>query len=788
MNPNYEDLSAWNLNDANNPMSNTNSYYPGGPGFPGGGPGYPGGGPGYPGGGPCYPAGGPGFPGGGGGGMGQGFPPPAPCQGAPLGYPGPDPAGFPPSGSMGFGYPAQGYPQTDSNYGGARQYIPGAPICPSQPSCGTMDSFSYNDSDYGRSTDRNPYSEPNRSCQSNSYKDIFNPTVKDAPNFDAEADCERLRKAMAGLGTNEKELIDVMAHRSPAQRVAITRKYKALFGKDLTSKFRSELSGHFLDCMIALCLSPAEFDASELYKAMKGLGTDEDVLIEILCSRTNEQIREIKDAYGRNRTRQMTVEEVRGLMKQLTDKFNAKDNGDLYNMAHQPVSGGGNAIEQIEHVKNHLIKYVRQDKDFSVALSQAKIGNVISADFDESDDSYLLTIHLDKPMKTEQPTKTSRRPSENRQSQKKPAVPTKSVTPNKPSSPASGSVPNSPEKTSQADSIPEEIKAAHDRYREVEEYPLEPTLKPSPDFDPDKDCEKLHQAMAGMGTNEKAVIEIMGHRSSEQRVVITQRYKSIFGKDLTSKFKSEMSGALYDCMKALCYSPVELDARELRRAVEGAGTDEDALIEILCSRTNDQIKQIKETYTKVFPNRDLENDIKGDTSRHFKRVCVALLQANRDESTKVDTELARRDAESLYRAGEQKLGTDESKFVQILVSRSYAHLRLVFEEYTTIGKRNIEDTLKAEMHGDTLRAFLSIVSCIKNKPKYFAEKLHKSMKGLGTDNKTLIRIIVSRCEIDLGIIKKEFQSLTGKTLEAYIHAFNAVDVSSKYLHGTFAKG
>ncbi|VDQ03560.1 unnamed protein product [Trichobilharzia regenti] len=77
-----------------------------------------------------------------------------------------------------------------------------------------------------------------------------------------------------------------------------------------------------------------------------------------------------------DRTRQMTVEEVRGLMKQLTDKFNAKDNGDLYNMANQPVSGVGNVIEQIEHVKNHLIKYAKQDKEFSAALSQAKIGNV----------------------------------------------------------------------------------------------------------------------------------------------------------------------------------------------------------------------------------------------------------------------------------------------------------------------------------------------------------------------------------------------------------------------------
>jgi hypothetical protein len=301
------------------------------------------------------------------------------------------------------------------------------------------------------------------------------------------------------------------------------------------------------------------------------------------------------------------------------------------------------------------------------------------------------------------------------------------------------------------------------------------TVKPYPNFSAERDCEILRKAMKGFGTDEKAIIEVLGKRTASQRLEIRKLFKTMSGKDLVKELKSELGGEFEDMAIALLQAADEYDAQELRAAVQGIGTNEETLIEILCTRTNAQITAAREAYKRLY-KRDLEKDLSSETSGHFKRLMVALVNAGRQENMAPDPAKAKTQAQELYQAGVKKLGTDESKFNMILCSQSYEQLRLVFEEYHRSTNKSLETAIKNEMSGDLEGGMLAIVKCIQNRANYFAEKLYKSMKGMGTKDQALIRIMVTRCEVDMVQIKQEFQKMYGKTLESFI----ADDTSGDY--------
>uniref|UniRef100_A0A8B9MJN9 Annexin n=1 Tax=Accipiter nisus TaxID=211598 RepID=A0A8B9MJN9_9AVES len=313
------------------------------------------------------------------------------------------------------------------------------------------------------------------------------------------------------------------------------------------------------------------------------------------------------------------------------------------------------------------------------------------------------------------------------------------------------------------------------------------TVTDAPGFDPLRDAEVLRKAMKGLGTDEQAIIDCLGSRSNKQRQQIILSFKTAYGKDLIKDLKSELSGNFERTILAMMKTPVMFDAYEIKEAIKGVGTDENCLIEILASRSNEHIQELNRVYKAEF-KKTLEEAIKSDTSGHFQRLLISLSQGNRDESTNVDMSLVQKDVQELYAAGENRLGTDESKFNAILCARSRAHLRAVFSEYQRMCNRDIEKSICREMSGDLEKGMLAVavwivqlvtynnifkhlksaIKCLKNTPAFFAERLQKAMKGAGTKDRTLIRIMVSRSEVDLLDIRAEYKRMYGRSLYADI--------------------
>uniref|UniRef100_A0A674AU35 Annexin n=1 Tax=Salmo trutta TaxID=8032 RepID=A0A674AU35_SALTR len=267
------------------------------------------------------------------------------------------------------------------------------------------------------------------------------------------------------------------------------------------------------------------------------------------------------------------------------------------------------------------------------------------------------------------------------------------------------------------------------------------SIKDFPGADPLRDVEVLRKAMKGFGTDEQAIIDLLGSRSNRQRVPMLMAFKTSYGKDLVKDLKSELSGNFEKLVLAMLKTPSQLDAYELKEAIKGAGTDEACLIEILSSRSNAEIRELNQVYKTEY-KKSLEDAISGDTSGHFRRLLISLAQGNRDERETVDISVAKQDAQALYAAGENKVGTDESKFNAILCSRSKSHLRAVFHEYQQMCGRDLEKSIDREMSGD----------------------LESGMVGAGTKDKTLIRIMVTRSEVDMLDIRQEYVKNYGKSL------------------------
>ncbi|XP_018560748.1 annexin A2 [Lates calcarifer] len=274
------------------------------------------------------------------------------------------------------------------------------------------------------------------------------------------------------------------------------------------------------------------------------------------------------------------------------------------------------------------------------------------------------------------------------------------------------------------------------------------TVRPFSNFHPDRDVLEIQAALQKKDV--VTLVRILTNRSNAQRQVIASTFEEMTQKDLAAGLKKVLAGDLESLLLDLLIPPVQYEAQRLQQAMAGLGTDEETLMEILCTRSGKQLQEISAVYKQLY-KKDLEKELKGETSGDFAKLALALL--NKENVPGV----VQRDIESLSASLNGKKA-DAGPWIDILTSRDTDHLNKVLMGLELHTGQVADEVVEKRFSGDFRLGLKVLVQCIQNPDAYLAKRLSAAKTPI------LQGIMVSHSEEDLLCIRAAYLKSTGTSL------------------------
>lgn len=264
--------------------------------------------------------------------------------------------------------------------------------------------------------------------------------------------------------------------------------------------------------------------------------------------------------------------------------------------------------------------------------------------------------------------------------------------------------------------------------------------------DTSSDVEALRKAMKGMGCDERALIRVLTNPKYANPWTMAQLvhdYNSRFMRNLSKDIESETRGDFETALIALIRGPLENDARVLEKALDRAGTDEDALNDVLLCRSNADLRAISAEYKRVH-GRDLLADIKDDVDDNMFRLYSMVLAATRAEAAaQVNPAEVEHKVTELQQATEGVIGANAISVAQIFTSSNETQLRALAEAYHRKYHRTLQDVVEKEFRGDMEDALLRMLSRAVDPARADAERLRKPLTKAIRNDRLFINRVVS---------------------------------------------
>lgn len=279
----------------------------------------------------------------------------------------------------------------------------------------------------------------------------------------------------------------------------------------------------------------------------------------------------------------------------------------------------------------------------------------------------------------------------------------------------------------------------------------------------EKVAASLRHALRGINTDDHTIIDVLTKHSSVQRQEISEKYTNIYGRNLIDDIKAVLGGHFEDVCVALLKPVDEVLVDHLYEACKKK--DKYCVFHVLCCHDSEELESLKALFIIKY-NTEPETYICESFTGDIRRL-LEMIVARSDKE--VNEDLAEIEGQQLYDAGVgRNWGTDKQIFLSILGSRNTQQLLTTLRAYERISGHPLIAAIQSEFSGELKEALVSIVLCTINQPLFFAVQLFKCMKGAGTDDPTLIRILITRSEIDLENIKAVYEQKYHKELSEAI--------------------
>ncbi|RWW80090.1 hypothetical protein BHE74_00011583 [Ensete ventricosum] len=274
---------------------------------------------------------------------------------------------------------------------------------------------------------------------------------------------------------------------------------------------------------------------------------------------------------------------------------------------------------------------------------------------------------------------------------------------------------------------------------------------------PAEDCDQLRKAFQGWGTNERMIISILAHRTAAQRRAIRATYAETYGEELLKSLEDEISGDFeVPLFFPLIQTDRPLDLVCLRfylanEALRRWNPSNRVLIEIACTRNSSELFDVRRAYHLRY-KRSLEEDVAKHTTGDFR---------------KVSGKLAKSEAKMLHEKITEKAYSHD-ELIRIITTRSKAQLIATLSHYKDEYGKPINKDLKPDRNNEFLAALRAIIRCTCCPERYLEKVIRLAIKGIGTDENSLTRIITTRAEVDLKVIEAAYYKRNSVPLEQAI--------------------